>query len=78
MITFGEKKPLESTQFNCRLPKKVVKMIEDGSRETGLSQSKFLQLCILKQSAQVPTLVRELQRAVWNVLAKDTVNGTLK
>lgn len=78
MITFGEKKAAESAQFNCRMPKKVIKMIEDGSRETGLSQSKFLQLCILKQAAQVPTLVRELQRAVWNVLAKDSVNGTLK
>lgn len=78
MITYGEKKAPESVQFNCRMPRKVVQMIEDGSRETGLSQSKFLQLCILKQSAQVPTLVRELQRAVWNVLAKDTVSGTLK
>lgn len=78
MITFGEKKAAQSAQFNCRMPKQVIKMITDGSRETGLSQSKFLQLCIMKQSSQVPTLVRELQRAVWNVLSKDVVNGTLK
>lgn len=78
MITFAEKKSAQSAQFNCRMPKVVIKMIEDGSRETGLSQSKFLQLCIMKQSSQVPTLVRELQRAVWNVLSKDVVNGTLK
>jgi len=78
MIRFAEKKAAESAQFNCRMPVKVIKMIKDGSRDTGLSESKFLQLCIMKQSAQVPTLVRELQRAVWNVLAKDVVNGTLK
>lgn len=78
MITFGEKKAPESAQFNCRMPKKVIRLIKDGSRATGLSESKFLQLCILRQASEVPTLVRELQRAVWNVLAKDTVNGTQK
>jgi len=78
MIRFAEKKAEVSAQFNCRMPVKVIAMIETGARDTGLSQSKFLQLCILKQSSQVPTLVRELQRAVWNVLAKDVVSGTLK
>jgi hypothetical protein len=78
MITFAEKKPAKSVQFNCRLPRDIQKMIEDGCRETGLSQSKFLTLCVLKQSNEIPGLVRGLQRAVWEVLSKDTVNGTLK
>jgi len=79
MITFGEtRKAKESAQFSCRLPREIIRMIEGGCRDTGLSQSKFLQLCILKQSAQVPSMVRALQRAVWNVLANETINGTLK
>jgi len=78
VITFGDKKAAKSTQFNCRLAVDVVKMIENGCRETGLSQSKFLSLCVLKQSHQIPSLVRDLQRAVWSVVSKDSVNGTLK
>ncbi len=79
MITYGEsRKGNESAQFNCRLPVEVLRMIELGCRDTGLSQSKFLQLCVLKQSAHIPDMVRELQRAVWRVLAEHTTNATLK
>ena len=78
MITFGDKKAAQSVQFNCRLQRDILRLIEDGCRQTGLSQSKFLSLCVLKQSNEIPGLVRDLQRAVWKVLSKDAVNGTLK
>ncbi len=76
MIEFGVKrKRSESVQFNCRLPIASMKMIEDGCRATGLSQSKFLTLCLVKQAQKIPELTRDLQKAVWQVMAKDVVDS---
>lgn len=68
---FKEKSKDRAVQFNARLHESVIGMVNAGCAQTGLSQGRFVEMCIIKQSARIPELLAQLNEAALKIITDE-------
>lgn len=61
----------KTRQINVRMRESVFTMLLDGCRETGLSQGRYLEFCIIRQAHEVPRMLARLRKEALHIITDE-------